>query len=306
MKKIIGCLVMLLVALGTVPFLFRSSHSKKKPLIVCTTSIIADAVEAIVDETMQVKTLMGPGVDPHVYRPRESDVTALSQADIIFYNGLHLEGKMGDMFAHMKKQVPTFAVADALSSSDLIASDFVDIYDPHIWHDVALWMKVVSFIAHAIITINPEHAERYEQKKHYYLDQLHQLQAYVLHNIKRIPHKKRELLTAHDAFNYFGHAYDFNVVGLQGISTDAVVSTRDIQKMADLIAQKKIKAIFLESSIPAKSIEAVQKAVASRGWHVAIAPELFSDSLGDESTTANSYCGMIKHNVDVIVNSLTP
>ena len=305
--KIYGAfIVIFLLALLTVPIFFRSSPKKKRLLIVCTTSIIADAVHAIIVGNMQVKTLMGPGVDPHVYRPRESDVIALSEADLIFYNGLHLEGKMGDMFAYMKEYVPTVAVADALSVTDLMASDFAGIYDPHIWHDVSLWMKVVPSIAQAIISIDREHKELYEKNAQAYLCQLKKLHTYVVHKIQQIPHGKRELLTAHDAFNYFGRAYGFEVVGLQGISTDAVVSTRDIQKMADLIAHKKIKSIFLEASIPSKSIEAVQQAVASREWQVAIAPELFSDSLGDETTTADTYCGMIKHNVDVIVDSLTP
>ncbi len=306
MKTYIVCIVLVFLALFTVPIFFRSSPKEKRLLIVCTTSIIADVVHGIVDGNMQVKTLMGPGVDPHVYRPRESDVIALSEADLIFYNGLHLEGKMGDMFAYMKEQVPTVAVADTLSPIDLIASDFAGIYDPHIWHDVSLWIKVIPSIAQAINAIDPERKELYEENAQAYLCQLQTLQTYVLRKIQKIPHDKRELLTAHDAFNYFGRAYGFEVVGLQGISTDAVVSTRDIQKMADLIAHKKIKSIFLEASIPSKSIEAVQQAVASREWHVAIAPELFSDSLGDETTTADTYCGMIKHNVDVIVDSLTP
>ncbi len=306
MKTYFVFVAMFLLACFMAPIIFRASHKEKGLLIVCTTNIIADVVHTIVDGNMQIKTLMGPGVDPHVYRPRESDVVALSEADLIFYNGLHLEGKMGDMFAYMKGQVPTVAVADALSPSDLIASDFAGIYDPHIWHDVSLWMKVIPSIAQAIIAIDPERKELYEKNAPVYLSQLKTLQTYVMHKIQQIPSDKRELLTAHDAFNYFGRAYGFEVVGLQGISTDAVVSTRDIQKMANLIAQKKIKSIFLEASIPSKSIEAVQQAVASRGWHVAIAPELFSDSLGDKTTTADTYCGMIKHNVDVIVDSLTP
>lgn len=306
MKKVFVLIVAFLCFIFSLPLFFRSIQKKNEPFIVCTTSIIADVVHFIVDGRIQIKTLMGPGVDPHIYRPRESDAQALSCADLIIYNGLHLEGKMGDMFAHMQDRVPTIAVADALSPDDYIASDFQDLYDPHIWHDVSLWMKVVPEICQAICQLDPEHAQLYEKNARDYMVALRELDEHVQKAVANIPAQKRELLTAHDAFNYFGRRYGFAVVGLQGISTDAVVSTRDIQKMADRIARKKIPAIFLESSIPSKSIEAVQNAVASRGWCVAIAPELFSDSLGDKSTTADTYCGMIKHNVDVIVDSLTP
>jgi len=305
MKKMSMVIVAFLVFIFSFLLFFRSTQKKQTRLIVCTTSIIADVVHAIVDGHIPVKTLMGPGVDPHVYRPRESDVQALSEADLIIYNGLHLEGKMGDMFAHMQARTPTIAVSDALPSEHYIESDFQGLYDPHIWHDVSLWSGVVPYIAHAIIKLDPERAQIYTKNAHAYWCRLQELHEYVLHKVAQLPSTSRELLTAHDAFSYFGRAYGFTVIGLQGISTDAVVSTKGIQKMADRIARKQIKSIFLDSSIPSKSIEAVQRAVASRGWQVHIAPELFSDSLGDKSTTADTYCGMIKHNIDVIVDSLT-
>jgi len=305
MKKIFIAIVAFLFILLFVPFFFRTSKAKHTLYVVCTTSIIADIVHTITDGHMRVKTLMGPGVDPHTYRPRESDVQALSEADLIFYNGLHLEGKMADMFAHMADRIATYAVADAIPCDKYIESDFAGVYDPHVWHDVALWSKTVPYILQALIKIDPEKGNLYTSNAQKYLAELRAVQKYVKKRVEGLAQSKRELLTAHDAFTYFGRAYGFKVVGLQGISTDAVVSTRGIQIMADRIARKKIKAIFLESSIPSKSIEAVQKAVASRGWNVAIAPELYSDSLGDKSTTASTYCGMIIHNVDIIVDSLT-
>ncbi len=305
MKKIVPVIITFLFFILFLPFFFRTTQKKNSLYVVCTTSIIADAVHAITDGQMRIKTLMGPGVDPHIYRPRESDVQALSEADLIFYNGLHLEGKMADMFAHMSDRISTCAVADAIPNNSYIESEFEGLYDPHVWHDVTLWSNTVLYIRDALIALDPERTQIYVCNAQNYLDQLTALQRWVEKKIAQIPKSKRELLTAHDAFTYFGRAYGFEVIGLQGISTDAVVSTRGIQSMADHIARKKIKAIFLESSIPSKSIEAVQKAVASRGWHVAIAPELYSDSLGDKSTTASTYCGMIMHNVDVIVDSLS-
>lgn len=305
MKKIIPVIIALLCCILLIPFLFRDTYSKHHRSVVCTTSIIADAVHAITQGQIHIKTLMGPGVDPHIYRPRESDVRALSEADLIFYNGLHLEGKMADMFVQMSHRIPTYAVSNALPKHYYIESDFEGVYDPHVWHDVSLWSNVVTYIRDALIAIDPEHSEVYTRNAQCYYDELVALQAYLQQKLMQLSPSKRELLTAHDAFAYFGRAYGFRVVGLQGISTDAMVSTRGIQSMADRIAHKKIKAIFLESSIPSKSIEAVQRAVASRGWHVAIAPELYSDSLGDKSTTAETYCGMMKHNVDVIVDSLS-
>ncbi len=283
----------------------QSLRQPEKFLIVCTTNIIADAVHAIVKDKIAVKTLMGPGVDPHLYRPRESDVVALSNANLIFFNGLHLEGKMADMFVHMRSRIPTVAVADALSSSNLIESEFQGIYDPHVWHDVSLWMQAILGITQAIIKLDPENKQQFEKNAKEYFEQLSQLDTYVREKAQLLPQEARIVLTAHDAFSYFGKAYDFEVIGLQGISTDAVITAHDIQSMAEKIVKKNVTAIFLESSLPAKSIEAVEKAVAARGRTITIAPELFSDSLGDKTTTADTYCGMIKHNIDVIVDSLT-
>ncbi len=289
-------------------FLWRSSdrfEADRRPLIVCTTGMISDAVKALAGEQFAVKALMGPGVDPHLYRARESDVHALSSADLIFYNGLHLEGKMGDLFAHMNRYVPTVALGKALAQDELIGEAFAGMYDPHIWHDVTLWRKTIPLIRDQLIKKDPQNTVLYHKRAEQYLDHLNETEQYIQQNIKKIPPEQRILITAHDAFAYFGKRYGFEVIGLQGISTDAMVSARDILQIADTIVKKKVRSIFLEASIPSRSIEAVQKAVEARGWRVAIAPELFSDSLGDESTTADTYCGMLRHNVDVIVDALT-
>jgi manganese/zinc/iron transport system substrate-binding protein len=267
--------------------------------------MIADVVKNIGEPYITVKTLMGPGVDPHLYRPRESDVAALSNAQLIFYNGLHLEGKMGEIFVHMNRYVPTIAVAEVIHVKDRIASEFQDMYDPHVWHDVALWKQIIPSIAAALCDIDPVHANYYQKRAADYSQQLYQLDEWVKEQIQKIPQQHRILVTAHDAFSYFGHAYGMQVVGLQGISTDAQVSMHDIQQAVDYIVCNTIPAVFLESSISPQSINAVQRAVQAVGHSVIIASELFSDSLGDASTTADSYCGMIQCNVKTIVSALT-
>ncbi len=278
---------------------------KNKLCVICTTTIIADAVKNIAGPYVAIKTLMGPGIDPHLYRARESDVMALSNADLIFYNGLHLEGKMGEIFAHMNHKVPTIALAESIPVHYRIAADFVDIYDPHIWHDVTLWRHIIPCIVESLSNKDPVHANYYRQQALLYDQRLVELDISIRKKIATIPQEKRILVTAHDAFSYFAKAYGIQVIGLQGISTDAQVSVHDIQHAVDSIVHHKISALFLEASIPAQSICAVEQAVIARGWHVVIAPELFSDALGDESTTADSYFGMMHYNVETIVSALT-
>ena len=272
--------------------------------VVCITSMIADATRAIGGDAVFVQQLMGPGIDPHLYRASESDVYALSSADLIFYSGLHLEGKMGEILKNMHSSVPTIAVADALPPEKLIESEFDGIYDPHVWHDAALWIKAVGQIRDGLIKYDPDYTDYYKERAEEYIGRMQLLDKYVRALVQTIPKEKRILVTAHDAFEYFGRAYGFKVVGLQGINTDAQVSTKDVQNVADFIVEKKVPAIFLESSIPDRNIQAVQKAVESRGWNVAIAPEIFSDALGNPGTTAGTYHGMIKHNIETITSAL--
>jgi manganese/zinc/iron transport system substrate-binding protein len=247
---------------------------------------------------------MGPGIDPHLYRARESDVHALAAADIIFYNGLHLEGKMGHVLQGMHRFAHVVAVADSIDKNLLRISEFEDLYDPHIWFDVTLWMKVVGCIQKKLIEYDAENAEVYQKNGDEYSAQLALLHASLYKRMQDIPYQKRVLVTAHDAFGYFGRAYECEVVGLQGLSTDADINTKDIQLLADYIAHKKINAIFVESSIPQRALIAVQNAVHARGWSVAMGDELYSDSLGDETTYAHDYCGMMRYNVEVIACAL--
>lgn len=276
----------------------------KKLIIVTTTSILADTIKNIVGNTASVISLMGPGIDPHMYRARESDVHTLANADIIFYNGLHLEGKMGQVLEGMNRFVPTYAVADALDISLLHNADFDGLYDPHIWFDVSLWIVVAHYIEQKLCENDSINADVYRCNGASYRNVLSQLHTYVQNRMNSIPHEHRILVTAHDAFSYFGKVYDCQVVALQGLSTDSDISTTDVQKLAAYIAQKKIKTIFVETSIPERSLRAVQNAVAAYGWHVNIGDELYSDALGDQKSPANNYYNMIRYNVDVIVNAL--
>lgn len=307
MKKLLVSFFLFICLVSSI-ILLRVRHAcdtyQKNLTIVATTSIIADAVRRVVGDHIVVHGLMGPGVDPHLYRARESDVHKLAAADLVFYNGLHLEGKMGQVLSSMQRFTKTVAVAESLDTTMLRAADFADMYDPHIWFDVALWIVVVRYIQQSVIALDPERADLYTKNGDDYIRELEQLHAYVHNRVNEISAEKRILITAHDAFGYFGAQYGFEVVGLQGLSTDCDISTRDIQLLADYIVEHKVPTIFVESSIPQRALVAVQNAVIARGWSVAIGPELYSDALGDDATQASSYVGMIKYNVDAIVDLL--
>lgn len=282
----------------------NSFSTEPRLRIVCTTSILADTVRSLVDDQVQVISLMGPGIDPHLYKARESDMRALSHADLIIYHGLHLEGKMADIFSTLAQHKKTIAINDVLDSTLLQKSTQFNAYDPHIWHDVRLWIEVVNHLQTSLTHYDQSNAKIYADKTAIYIQQLQELDNYVRKQSNSIPKKQRILVTAHDAFNYFAKAYDFEVVGLQGISTDSDISTKDIQNIVDYIIHHQVHTLFIESSIPQRSLQAVQNAVHARGWHVTIGGELYSDALGDMQTTAHTYIGMIKHNIDTIVVGL--
>jgi len=293
----------------TLLFLSLNSNHKQhseKITIVCTTSMITDTVKAIVGDHANVIGLMGPNVDPHLYRAREGDVHRLSSAHLIFYNGLHLEGRMAHMLATMNTYVPTIAVSQAIPD-DMLKSppEFDGLYDPHIWLSVQHWLLVVDYIRDALITHDQQHANAYRHNADCYSKKLNKLNRYVKREIQRIPIKKRILITAHDAFGYFGSMYTIQVIGLQGISTKSEAGTRDVATLVDIIVSKKIPAIFVESSIPTRTIQAVQHAANARGWNVIIGTELYSDALGNPGTPASTYIGMMQHNVDAIVSALS-
>jgi manganese/zinc/iron transport system substrate-binding protein len=303
--------------LGFISYLFvttaEQSVSKTGPSIVersirvvTTTGMIADIVEVVGAQHVQVTGLMGPGVDPHLYKASAGDARLLAQADIIFYNGLHLEGKMSDLFEQMRKRgINTIAVTDGIDRSLLLTPpEFEGNYDPHVWFDVTLWMKAVEKVRNELIEMDPDNSDVYRKNAETYLRELAELHEYVKAQVESVPKEKRVLVTAHDAFNYFGRAYGFEVRGLQGISTATETGTADVQDLANFIFVRRIPAVFVESSVPQRYIEAVQAAVKAKGFDVKIGGQLFSDALGNPGTSEGTYIGMVRHNISTLVNAL--
>ena len=282
------------------------STASGKLNIVTTTTMITDLVNNIGGDNINVQGLMGSGVDPHLYKASEGDVTKLVNADIIFYNGLHLEGKLVEVFEKMGSQTKTpIALGEVLDKSTLIGSDyFASNYDPHVWFDIEYFKQFAEKVTEVLSEKDPEHAEYYQTNETTYINKLNVLQSKLKAIIETLPKDKRILVTAHDAFNYFGKAYGFEVVGLQGLSTATEAGVQDVQKLSAFIIEKNIKAIFVESSVPKRTIEALQAAVNSKGHEVAIGGTLYSDALGTTGTVEGTYIGMFEYNVNTIVNAL--
>jgi manganese/zinc/iron transport system substrate-binding protein len=274
--------------------------------VVATVGMIADAVKNIGAERVNVKGLMGPGIDPHLYRPSASDVKALGDADVIFYGGLELEGRMTEIFEKLGRSgTPTIAVSEGIDPAKLRKPiEFEGKYDPHVWFDVTLWQDAVRTIGKHMAEIDPESRVMYERNTAAYLAQLDELHSYAQQRIASIPPESRVLITAHDAFGYFGQQYGMEVRGLQGTSTATEAGAADVQGLATYICERKVRAIFVESSVPPATIEAVQSAAQARGCSVGIGEQLFSDALGAEGTPEGTYIGMVRHNVDAIANAL--
>lgn len=279
----------------------------QQPLRAVTTiGMIASIVENVGGDRVEVTALMGPGVDPHLYAASEGDVRRLQEAHVIFYNGLHLEAQMAGVLERMGDgDRVTVAVTDRIDRNLLLAPpEFAGAYDPHVWFDVTMWMEAVKSVRDTLVDLDPAHEAVYRENAELYLAELETLHQYVLEQAARVPEEKRVLVTAHDAFNYFGRAYGFEVRGLQGISTEAEASTADVRELARVIAERQIPAIFIESSVPQRNIEAVQAAVQAQGFGVTIGGELYSDAMGPSGTEADTYTGMVRHNIDTIVSAL--
>jgi manganese/zinc/iron transport system substrate-binding protein len=268
--------------------------------------MVADTVRHVGGERVEVTPLMGSGVDPHLYKASEGDIIRLAEADIIFYSGLYLEGKMGNILEKMARSgKPSVAVTDGVDRSLLRQPpEFEGHPDPHVWFDVSMWAQTIQPVAAALAQLDPASRTYYEVNGESYGQKLQELHKYCKERLATIPRPQRVLITAHDAFGYFGRAYDIEVVGLQGISTIGEYGLRDVQRIIGLIASRGLKAVFVESSVPKRSIEAVVAGCKARGHEVKIGGELLSDTVGEPGTPEGTYIGMVRHNVDTIVNAL--
>lgn len=273
--------------------------------IVATTGMIADLVQNIGGDRVTVTALMGPGVDPHLFKASRGDIGKLARADVIFYNGFHLEGKMTNILQKISRTKPTIPLMNGVDKSRLKQPpEFAGQYDPHIWFDVSLWIAVTEFVRDKLIEIDSSYSQHYLSNSEIYLGQLQELHTWIKNQVAMIPAGQRTLITAHDAFGYFGNAYNIKVMGLQGISTIAEYGVNDVTRLVDYIVENKIPAIFVESSVPTRSIEAIIAGCKARGVDVKIGGTLYSDAMGEPGGDADTYIKMVQHNVNRIVDAL--
>ena len=300
MKKLI-VLSLLALSLGCK----NSPKENGEIKVVTTTNILADLLSEIGGDKISLQSLMGAGVDPHLYKASEGDVSKLYNADIIFYGGLHLEGKLVDIFEKMEANKKTVSVGDRLPKDQLIASaNFGGNYDPHVWFNIQFFKQFAQTVTDELSKIDEKNAKTYAANNKEYQKKLDDLEIEIKAMIETIPQEKRVLVTAHDAFNYFGNTYGFEVVGLQGISTATEAGVKDVQDLSKFIIDKDVKAIFIESSVPRRTIEALQAAVISKNHNVEIGGSLYSDALGNPGTEEGTYIGMFRYNVNTMVNAL--
>ena len=284
---------------------YKKEYAMKKPVICSTTSIINDIVRNIVDVTkVTVLPLMGPGIDPHLYKPSSRDMYIINDADVLFYNGLHLEGKMADILESLTKSgKKVYAVSSCLDKNDLIQSEYDGIYDPHVWHDVTLWRNVVFYVSEILQNLFPELKNDIAERTASYIDKLIILEKEIIEYVGRIPLEKRVLVTSHDAFSYFGKRYNVNVCAIQGISTDAEATVESTEKVLRAVLDSGIRTIFVEHTICKTYMENIQSILQLKGKNVTIGEQLYSDALGEKKH--NSYIAMMYANLLSIVNGLS-
>lgn len=279
--------------------------NRTKPHIVATTSMLYDALINIGKDSITAEAIMGPGVDPHLYKATQGDLAKFKNADMIVFNGIQLEGKMSDILKKLGMQKPVVAAAEAIPKEMLLSAvGYQDAYDPHVWFDINRWKIAVEEIAKALTTEDSVNAAYYRNNANIYLNQLTELDSFVRQELEKIPTSQRILVTAHDAFGYFGDSYGIQVKGLQGISTVADFGLKDIAEIIDLIIENNIKAIFVETSVSEKSINAVITGCQEKGHNVKVGGYLYSDAMGALGTEEGTYLGMFKKNVKTIVESL--
>ena len=307
MRALVLCVAALLIAAGCAPRRGAPMPGPGEKLrVVATTGMIADTVRNVGGDLVEVHGLMGAGVDPHLFKPTEGDVRRVAEAHVVFYNGLHLEARLAEVLERMGDRVRTVPVGEAVPEGRRVEpEDAGGQHDPHIWFDVSLWMLVTERVRDTLMEMDPANAPRIREQAGAYLGELAALHEEARTRLAAIPAEQRVLVTAHDAFAYFGRAYGFEVRGLQGISTAAEAGARDVAQLADFIAERRLPAIFVETSVPRRNVEAVMEATRARGHAVAIGGELFSDSMGSTGTPGGTYTGMVRHNIDTIVEALS-
>lgn len=279
--------------------------------VLATTGILADLAREIGGDQVQVLALMGPGVDPHYYRPTAGDIARISEAHIVLHHGLHLEGRMEAVFHNLpqagKNQPPTkpqaLDIGQSIPQTQLLQAEGGE-PDPHVWHDPLLWADAARSLAETLAKNRPAQAHAFHQRAQTYAQKLHQTTSQAQAKIQQIPPEARVLVTAHDAFAYFGRRLGLEVHAIQGANTTSEAGTAALVQLADLVAKRKIKAIFVESSVSPATIHALQEAVKARGWQVQIGGELYSDALGPPDTPTETYLGMFQHNVRTVTEAL--
>jgi manganese/zinc/iron transport system substrate-binding protein len=303
-RRFLGIAAALVAIIGL--FGFSVAKAQSVPIkVVATTGMIADAARQIGGDLVEVKALMGPGVDPHAYRQTRSDIVAMTQADLVLWHGLYLEAQMEDFMRDLARKRTVVAVAESLPKNMLRAhDDYADKFDPHVWMNPNLWSRVVVAIRDALVTARPEAKATFEASAAAHLKDLAELATYTTKILSTIPAESRVLLTAHDAFNYFGAAYDFDVLGIQGISTESEAGLNRISELVDMLVARKINAVFVESSVSDRNIRALIEGAAAKGHKVTIGGELFSDAMGKPGTYEGTYLGMIDHNATTITRAL--
>ena len=294
-------------ALITTTFSCASDDTKRtnEKIVICTTETISDAIKNILPSTFKVKALMGPGVDPHTYKSKSSDLKGLLSADAIVYNGIHFEANLIDAIHNMSKKQFVIGLGNILPQERLRSTtDFGTAYDPHYWHDVNLFATSINLASKLFVKQFPENAHFIDSATAVYIAKLKKTEEFVTNQLKLIPDSSRVIITAHDAFGYYGRAFNIEVKGVQGISTSADISIRGITDLTDFIVDRKIKAIFVENSVSEKNIKKVSEGCEAKGHILKQGGTLFSDGLGDEKSGANTYIKMIKKNTTTIVEAL--
>lgn len=273
--------------------------------VVATTGMVADVVREVGGDHVHVEGLMGPGVDPHLYRQTRRDITALSRADAVFWNGLYLEAQLEEFLERLAQRRPVFAVGEGVPERlRLSDEEYRNQSDPHVWMDPGRWRYGVEAVRSALLELRPEQKAYFDQRAEAYLSELETLNDYACQVLGSVPEGKRVLVTAHDAFGYFGDAYGFEVLGIQGFSTESEAGLSRIEALVDLLVEREIGAIFVESSVSDRNVRALIEGAAARGHSVRIGGELYSDAMGPAGTYEGTWLGMIDHNVSTIARAL--